>query len=47
MPRWVKVSLIVVAALVLLFVGMQLAGVGPEHGPSRHAPTSGHTDGGP
>lgn len=36
MPRWVKVSLIVGLALVLLFVIANLAGVGGEHGPGRH-----------
>lgn len=36
MPRWVKVSLIVGLALVLLFVVAKVAGVGGEHGPGRH-----------
>lgn len=36
MPRWVKVSLIVGLALVLLFVVAKAAGVGGEHGPGRH-----------
>ena len=37
MPRWVMVSLILVALLVLLVViAMLIAGGG--HGPSRHAP---------
>lgn len=36
MPRWLKVSLMVVAALVLLFVILQLTGVGGQHGPGRH-----------
>ena len=36
MPRWVKVSVIVGLALVLLFVVAKLAGVGGEHGPGRH-----------
>jgi len=36
MPRWVKVSLIIVAALVLAFVILRLTGVGGEHGPGRH-----------
>ena len=36
MPRWVKVSLIVGLALVLLFVVANVAGVGGEHGPGRH-----------
>ena len=41
MPRWVKVSLIVLASLMLLFLALKLAGVGGgmggEHGPARHA----------
>ena len=36
MPRWVKVSAIVVGVLVLLFLVLQLAGIGGEHGPGRH-----------
>jgi hypothetical protein len=36
MPRWVKVSLIVVVGLVLVFVVLQLLGVGGRHGPMRH-----------
>lgn len=36
MPRWVKVSLIVVAVLVALFVIVNLTGAGGEHGPGRH-----------
>ncbi len=39
-PRWVKVSGIIVAILVLLFVVMMLTGVfGGEHGPGRQAPS--------
>ena len=42
MPRWVKVSLLVVAGLVLLFVILNLAGVAPsDHGPRRHMPGGG------
>jgi hypothetical protein len=37
-PRWVKVVGVIVAVLVLLFIILQLAGVGGEHGPGRHAP---------
>jgi hypothetical protein len=37
MPRWVKVSIVVLGALVLVFVVLQLAGVGGSHGPGRHA----------
>ena len=36
MPRWVKVAAIVAAALVLLFVVLQLTGIGGQHGPGRH-----------
>ena len=39
MPRWVKVSGIVVIVLVLLVVVLQLTGViGDGHGPGRHGP---------
>ncbi len=41
MPRWVKVSLIVVAGLIVLFVVLQLTGMGGEHGPGRHMPGGG------
>lgn len=36
MPRWVKVSLIIVIALILLFVILKLTGIGGKHGPMRH-----------
>ena len=36
MPRWVKVAAIVVGVLFLLFVVLQLTGIGGEHGPGRH-----------
>jgi len=36
MPRWVKISLIVVAILVLLFLVLKLTGIGGQHGPGRH-----------
>lgn len=36
MPRWVKISALAVGALVLLFLILQLAGIGGEHGPGRH-----------
>ena len=45
MPRWVKVSGIVVLILVLLVVGVMVAG-GGQHGPMRHMPSgapAGHT----
>ncbi|MGH7483529.1 MAG: hypothetical protein ACRELV_15370 [Longimicrobiales bacterium] len=35
-PRWVKVFLIILVALVLLFVIVKLAGHGGPHGPGRH-----------
>jgi hypothetical protein len=40
MPRWVKVSLIVGLALVLLFVLAQVTGLAGDHGPGRHGPGS-------
>ena len=36
MPRWVKVSGIIVIGLVLLVVILLLTGVGGDHGPGRH-----------
>ena len=36
MPRWVKVAAIMVGVLVLVFVVLQLFGVGGNHGPGRH-----------
>ncbi|WP_081788676.1 hypothetical protein [Candidatus Blastococcus massiliensis] len=36
MPRWVRVTAIVAASLVLLFLILKLTGVGGEHGPGRH-----------
>jgi hypothetical protein len=45
MPRWVKLSLIVVTLLVALFIGLQLAGVG-DHGPGRHFGPGGGTPAG-
>ena len=42
MPRWVKVSLLVVVALVALVVILNLLGVAPGgHGPMRHGPGGG------
>ncbi len=37
MPRWVKISLIVALVLVAVFVIINLAGGGGEHGPGRHS----------
>ncbi len=45
-PRWVKVAAIVVGVLVLLFIVLQLLGVGGAHGPGRHSSgsqTAGHS----
>lgn len=36
MPRWVKISFLVVGALVLVFVLANITGVAGEHGPGRH-----------
>ena len=36
MPRWVKVSLLVVGALILVFLILKVAGVGGRHGPGMH-----------
>jgi hypothetical protein len=41
MPRWVKVAAILVGVLILLFLVLQLAGIGGEHGPGRHSSDSG------
>lgn len=38
MPRWVKVSGIVVIVVVLLFVVARMF-IGGEHGPGRHTPS--------
>lgn len=37
-PRWVKVSGIIAIVLILLFVIINLTGIGGNHGPSRHMP---------
>jgi hypothetical protein len=42
MPRWVKVFLIIAAALVVLMVAVMLVS-GGEHGPGRHLSPSGWT----
>ena len=42
MPRWVKLTLIVVAVLVVTFIVLQIAGIGPRHGPGRHMQHSGY-----
>jgi hypothetical protein len=38
MPRWVKVSAIIVAVVIAVFLAAQLTGIGGEHGPGRHVP---------
>ncbi|MQA63466.1 MAG: hypothetical protein GEU86_18715 [Actinophytocola sp.] len=38
MPRWVKVPAMVLGILILVFVILQLTGVGGDHGPGRHLP---------
>nr|WP_115422091.1 hypothetical protein [Sinorhizobium sp. M14] len=36
MPRWVKVSGIIVGVVILLAVVLMVSGVGGPHGPGRH-----------
>ena len=36
MPRWVKVSGIVISVLLLVFVILKLTGLGGQHGPGMH-----------
>jgi hypothetical protein len=36
MPRWVKLSAVVVGVVVLAFVMLHLLGGSGEHGPGRH-----------
>jgi hypothetical protein len=38
MPGWLKISLLVLAAIVGVVVVLMLAGVGGEHGPGMHQP---------
>ena len=42
-PRWVKVSLVVVGVLIALFLVLKLTGLGGEHGPGRHMGPAGDT----
>lgn len=37
MPRWAKVSAIVVGVLILVFLVLQLTGLAGDHGPGRHS----------
>lgn len=39
MPLWVKVAAVVVALLLVLFLVLQLTGLGGHHGPGRHTPS--------
>jgi hypothetical protein len=43
MPRWVKVSLIIVAVFVALGAVFYLTGGSESHGPGRHGPSM-HND---
>jgi hypothetical protein len=38
MPRWVKWPAIIIGILIVVFVVLQLTGIGGEHGPGRHGP---------
>ncbi len=40
-PRWAKAFGIIVIVVVLLFVVLQVTGIGGRHGPGRHIPTGG------
>lgn len=40
-PRWVKIFGIIAIVLVLLFVIIQLTGIGGDHGPGRHISSGG------
>ena len=47
-PRWVKVAALLAGLLILLFLVLQFAGLGGEHGPGMHdssgrSPASGAT----
>jgi len=44
-PRWVKLSAIVVGALVLLVLFLLVTGIGGRHGPGRHAPAGNNGNG--
>jgi cytochrome b561 len=46
MPRWVKISAIVVGVLLAVFLVLQLTGVAGQHGPGRHFSGSGGTPAG-
>ena len=38
-PRWVYMFGVIAIVLILLFVGLQVFGVGGSHGPGRHTPS--------
>ena len=46
MPRWVKVTGIVVGILVLVFLILQLTGIAGQHGPGRHMSGDGSSSSG-
>ena len=46
MPRWVKISAIVVGVLLAVFLVLQLTGIAGDHGPGRHFSGSGGTPSG-
>jgi hypothetical protein len=46
MPRWVKISAIVVGVLLAVFLVLQLTGLAGEHGPGRHFSGSGESPSG-
>ncbi|MFC0476242.1 hypothetical protein ACFFHF_13465 [Robertmurraya beringensis] len=39
-PRWVKISGIIIVALIVLFIILKLTGIGGNHGPGRHFSTA-------
>ena len=41
MPRWVKLSAIIVGALVVLILLAIVLEIGGRHGPNRHMPSTG------
>ena len=43
MPRWLKVSGILVIVLVLLVAALLVTGAGGDHGPGRHSGGGGNT----
>ena len=47
MPRWVKVTALVVGILVLVFLVLQLTGIAGQHGPGRHMSGDGAATSGP